>query len=201
MCLLWEKYTCIYLGSSVPNCFTILAPFLLIFLICGIPKNFECFSTTYRVRSKWKFLKHRGTLILWRCSLLLFFFYFFFLFSHYTQQLVGPELEPFHHGEFLVSVLSVVTDNSPEKAIRWCGFGAFCFLSFCLVLWVGISGVQGQWCLLVLVKTNLQTPCLSTSVTVQASRLVLCLTPARWYWLSLFPELGFSKVIKVNNVP
>lgn len=42
------------------------------------------------VRSEWKFLKHRGTLILWRCSL------FFF---NYCQQLVGPELEPFHCGE------------------------------------------------------------------------------------------------------
>jgi len=44
------------------------------------------------MRSEWKFLKHRGTLILWRCSLFFFFF-------NCSQQLVGPVLEPFHHGE------------------------------------------------------------------------------------------------------
>lgn len=159
VCLLWERnthastwgvlcQTLFYnLGSFSPHS----CPYV------EYPRVLDAFPQL-TVRREWKFLKHRGTLILWRCSP------FFLLFSTVGWSRVGA----FSSRRDLVSDFScgVVTANSPKKAIRWCWLGAFCFLSFCLVLWLGISGVLGQQCLLVLVKTNLQTPCLSTLITL-----------------------------------
>lgn len=161
VCLLWERnthastwgvlcQTLFYnLGSLSPHS----CPYM------GYPRVLDAFPQL-TVRSKWKFLKHRGTLILWRCSLLLFL-----LFSTVGWSRVGA-FSPWRDLVSWLQLCFVVTAKSPEKAIRWCWLGAFCFLLFCLVLWVGISGVLGQRCLLVLVKTNLQTPCLSMLITL-----------------------------------
>lgn len=144
------------------------------------------------VRSEWEFLKHRGTLILWRCS-----FTFFTVLNNWLVQ--SWSLFIAEGFSLWLQLCFLVNANSPEKVIRWCQLVVFCFLSFCLVLWVGISGVLGQRCLLVLVKTNLQTPCLSTLNTLYALYLVLCLTPARRSWLILFPELAFSKFVIISK--
>lgn len=150
------------------------------------------------MRSKWRFLKHRGTLILWRSSL----FFFFKLFSTVGWSRVGAfsswrDLV----SDFSCSLLLLIT----HRQWRSGGVGWGLFVSFLSVLFFElISGVLGQQCLLVLVKTNLQTPCLSTLITLQAPYLVLCLTSARRSWLNFFTELGFSKltiISKCTKVP
>lgn len=93
--------------------------------ICGIPKNFECFSTTYSEKQMKVYETQRDS-----NPLEVFTFFFFLLYSTVGRSRVGA----FSSWRVLVSDFSVVTANSPEKAIRWCGLGAFCFLSFCPIL-------------------------------------------------------------------
>lgn len=99
-------------------------PFSSYLSIRGIPKNFECFSTTYNEKQMKVSETQRDS------NPLEMFTFFFLLYSTVNRIRVGA----FSSWRVLVSDFSVFTANSPEKAIRWCGLGAFCFLSFCLVL-------------------------------------------------------------------
>lgn len=141
MCAFCERNT--HASTWGVLCQTVLQswlPFSSFLSICGIPKNFECFSTTYSEKQ----MKVSETQ---RDSNPLEMFTFF---CYYTQQLIGPELEPFHCGEFwcLSSVLLHLTHRKrPSGGVGWGLFVSFhSVLSFELGFQV-FKGSDAYWCL------------------------------------------------------
>lgn len=198
MCAFHERNT--HASTWGVLCQTLLQPWLPFssFLsIHGIPKSFGCISTTCNEKQMEVSETQRDSNPLEKLT-----FFFFKLFSTVGWSRVGAfsswrDLV----SDFSCSLLLLIT----HRQWRSGGVGWGLFVSFLSVLFFElISGVLGQQCLLVLVKTNLQTPCLSTLITLQAPYLVLCLTSARRSWLNFFTELGFSKltiVSKCTKVP
>lgn len=124
MCAFCERNT--HASTWGVLCQTVLQswlPFSSFLSVRGIPKNFECFSTTYSEKQMKVYETQRD-------SNPLEVFTFFF---NYTQQLVGLELEPFHHGEFwfLTSVLLQLTHQKrPSGGVGWGLFVSFCSVLF-----------------------------------------------------------------------
>lgn len=123
MCAFCERNT--HASTWGVLCQTVLLswlPFSSFLSIRGIPKNFGCFSTTYSEKQMKVYETQRDS------NPLDMFTFFFFFFFYYTQQLVGLELEPFHHGEFwsLTSVLLQLTHQKrPSGGVGWGLFVSF----------------------------------------------------------------------------
>lgn len=119
MCAFCERNT--HASTWGVLCQTVLLswlPFSSFLSIRGIPKNFGCFSTTYSEKQMKVYETQRDSNPL---DMFTFFFFFFLLYSTVGGSRVGA----FSSWRVLVSDVSVVTANSPEKAIRWCGLGLF----------------------------------------------------------------------------